>query len=340
MLTLSEYQLLNEGRVDVIFDKHYDRLIVAVRNVYTNRPGLTQYNPSQLKQFVSEVWKEICVDHDPSSNKQYVDWITRQFIGHPKRVNEDADRIKKALKLFDKYKQRLPVNQRDINHYKQYHDLETAVEQFESSEKGDYGKYLFANAKHLIDKSQLLYDDSTVKVVEIHTYEQSKLFGKDTKWCTAYTHTSQYFEDYTHLFTPLFVIIWQTGVRYQLHGWPMDVGMDLHDQDITQVAFDVQMMDVRDRDVIDTHLNHLLNAPAGKAIVNHHPQIGFTLGLRATNAAIVKQCMSKSGYNIREMTEQLIRDLDEGTSEENHLVMAPRLGKWFVENVGGTKYDF
>ena len=63
---------------------------------------------------------------DPTPNKQYMQPIMNWYVKDKFRGFEDSDRLKNALTLFARFKQRL--DKRDINQYASLHELEDAVE--------------------------------------------------------------------------------------------------------------------------------------------------------------------------------------------------------------------
>ena len=61
---------------------------------------------------------------DPTKNKQYVEWLCRQYIQQKFRL-EDKNRVIEVLTRFEKIKNRL--EQKDINRYN-FHELQSLMD--------------------------------------------------------------------------------------------------------------------------------------------------------------------------------------------------------------------
>ena len=80
---------------------------------------------------------------DPTPNYQYIQPLMNWYIKDKFRGFEDSRRLRDALTLFSRFKQRL--DKRDINQYANINELEDAVEQWEleltKKEKRQQGEY-------------------------------------------------------------------------------------------------------------------------------------------------------------------------------------------------------
>lgn len=309
MLSLTEHQLLIEGRLEVLFDKYLIKIHDAILKAHPRRRPA----PEDFR----DIWTELCVTPDPTPNHQYVDWMTRQFIAHPLSYKEDHFRVAEATGLHNRFKHRLPTQQKDINHFKTYHDLEAFMKAYEkvSDSLTAYGAELFRDVEKHVPHDQIIYNGSDCKVVNIRTYEQSLVFGKHTKWCTAYKNTRQYFDDYTYFSTPLFVFIYSSGVRYQLHSYHLDIAFDYIGEDISEVVAAVQFMDINDWD--SRHLlGKLLRMPPAKAVVQKFPSIGFILAIFGENRELARQAASAARLDLHELVAD-IQDQVEDAERRN-----------------------
>jgi hypothetical protein len=154
------------------------------------------------------------IDADPSTNKNYTKWMIRTYIAGGIRHLEDLSRCKAALALFDKFKPRLPADQRDIGKIKKLSDLENLVEQFAEAKTGKQEK---AEEKAKIYKEiDTLYSGPEGKILIPKTEEASCFLGRGTKWCTAATESENYFDHY-NTSGKLYIILNSDGSKYQFH---------------------------------------------------------------------------------------------------------------------------
>ena len=139
---------------------------------------------------------------DPTPNKQYIQPLMNWYLKDKFRGFEDTGRLRDALKLFARFKQRL--DKRDINQYADLHELEDAVGPMQveltKKEKRQQGEY------HIDPNSYDVFAESARYIVVIpNTSQASCSFGAGTKWCTASTGSSQYFNEYSKE-GPLYII--------------------------------------------------------------------------------------------------------------------------------------
>jgi len=139
---------------------------------------------------------------DPTPNKQYIQPIMNMYIKDKFKGFEDSQRLRDALALFARFKQRL--DKRDINQYASLHELEDAIEPHEleltKKEKRQQGEY------HIDPSSYDTFAESARYVVIIPiTSQASCSFGAGTKWCTASKGSSEYFDEYKQE-GPLYII--------------------------------------------------------------------------------------------------------------------------------------
>ena len=84
--------------------------------------GITPVDNDNTRHYVLYKFELI----DPTPNKQYMQPLMNWYTKDKFRGFEDSDRLKNALTLFARFKQRL--DKRDINQYASLHELEDAVE--------------------------------------------------------------------------------------------------------------------------------------------------------------------------------------------------------------------
>ena len=83
-----------------------------------------QFDDPENREYVLDKFELI----DPTPNKQYIQPVMNMYIKDKFRGFEDSQRLKDALGLFGRFKQRL--NKRDINQYTDINELEDAVDDF------------------------------------------------------------------------------------------------------------------------------------------------------------------------------------------------------------------
>ena len=84
--------------------------------------GITPVDNDNTRQYVLDKFERM----DPTPNKQYIQPIMNWYVKDKFRGFEDQVRLKDALTLFARFKQRL--DKRDINQYASLHELEDEVE--------------------------------------------------------------------------------------------------------------------------------------------------------------------------------------------------------------------
>lgn len=214
LLTLSEFHLLTEDRIGTLTAMYGQKLVKFWHN------GLRV--PFPAEQIV-----HVIASYDPSRNKMYTQWLIGQcLLPSNHRTVEDFHAISVDLTDFDRVKPAMPVNMRDINHFKTYHDLRVAIQPFLNH----------VSAKEL-DKRELdrikqdvkvLYDGPDGKILIPKTMEASCFLGRGTKWCTA-AEKDNYFETYNRM-GELIVFITPDGKKWQLH---IESTQFMNDQDLS-----------------------------------------------------------------------------------------------------------
>ena len=145
------------------------------------------------------------VNADPTSTRdkvgRYVKWILNLYKNGPWKPG-DSYETKDALSKFHRLRQNLEL--KDINAYKSVRQLLDAVSEKKSK----------ADVKH--SGADKVYEDNEWVIIVPKTEEASKLYGKDTKWCTA-ADNDNYF-DYYNRRGPLYINIRKRdGQKWQFH---------------------------------------------------------------------------------------------------------------------------
>lgn len=161
-------------------------------------------------------------NNDPTPNNQYTPWIAREYVKGTIRRLEDLSRIKNALELYHKYKNtrqfkelfKYNVGFNDISKLSadQVEGIAEKIEEKIIPQIGDKDK----------DKgdSEVVYEDSDVRVIHPKDKAAACYYGQGTRWCTAATKGINYFDSYNRS-GPLYIIIPKKpkyqGEKYQLH---------------------------------------------------------------------------------------------------------------------------
>ena len=182
---------------------------------------VTKRNGKQSIKLTESIFQDI-VDADPSSNKQYVQWMIQVFLNHIKDEDidqavrflaEDLPEANEFLGVFDKVKNKkvfkrsapnrpnAPQNVTDINQYNDLAHLYSVVSPFvgtEDDEDDDGESKLWKKLKKYIDlgEARLAYRDNDVLVYTPLTIDSScDPLGPLASWCTRREGNS-YFDSY------------------------------------------------------------------------------------------------------------------------------------------------
>ena len=141
---------------------------------------------------------------DPTKNKQYVEWLCRQYIQQKFRL-EDKNRVIEVLTRFEKIKNRL--EQKDINRYN-FHELQSLMDKhFEEV-------VLDVDAK-TVKGAKVLYNGPLGQLSIPSTKAAACELGAGTKWCTA-AKSNNMFAHYNSS-GPLYIWKDKSGEKYQFH---------------------------------------------------------------------------------------------------------------------------
>lgn len=209
------YTDLLEYKRDITLAKYGDRLRKVAQS--TMGPGI-----KQEVALIGELEKM-----DPTKNKMYTVWLVKEFINFRFRL-EDFNRVRDILTQFHELKPRLPVEQRDINRFKTYHELQRLVTQVNNVE------FFKDQKKDLPIKGlnpseyELLYNGPHGTLVSPATEGAACALSKGTMWCTGADKNNMF--DYYDNEGKLFIWKDKTG-KYQFH-FEMLQFMDAQDEQI------------------------------------------------------------------------------------------------------------
>ena len=114
--------------------------------------------------------------------------------------------LKKYQKFID-YNERGLITNNDLSTYKSFNQIMSYVS---IAEIKDYEKEL---------KGQIIkiHEDDDWIIIKPLTYESSKKYGSNTKWCTASSQSSDYFMNYTQTGILIYIINKKSGKKIALH---------------------------------------------------------------------------------------------------------------------------
>ena len=167
---------------------------------------------------------------DPTAHKEYTQWIAKMYILGDTPLEDIGSTLKEYLYKFAVLKRKKliapPAN--DINRYSSFTMFMDAMDKYELPED------------EVVDKGEAteVYEDATVRVVVPEDQDAACYYGRGTRWCTAATKGTNYYNQYSRQ-GPLYILLpkspTHSGERYQLHfpsGQFMDEGddpVDLYD---------------------------------------------------------------------------------------------------------------
>lgn len=169
-----------------------------------------------LEKFIEKIGKV-----DPSKKGTYMQWITKLVLKDPsKNKPEDLDRLALDLRAFEEHSSKL--TNKDINAYKSFEDLYSAIEPHTKPREktADEKKEARMNAQLATIKGQItdVYKGPEGWIKIPTTKKASQFLGQNTRWCTAAkSRDSNYFDSYSSRDVLFVVYDKEKKARFQLH---------------------------------------------------------------------------------------------------------------------------
>lgn len=161
---------------------------------------------------------DMLVHADPTKNSIYVDWLLKQWLAGAFRYYEDVSKAYEPLEMFEKLKPKLPVDQRDINRFKTFAELETFLDSHKDTDTRSENEKERQYEANLIKSGQakIFLDSADIKIVIPKSQEAAMYFGRNTKWCTAAKNDNAF--AYYNIQGPLYIILFKKeNKRWQFH---------------------------------------------------------------------------------------------------------------------------
>jgi Domain of unknown function (DUF4116) len=166
---------------------------------------------------------------DPTDGKSRTQWLIKTYILDEQFKLEDLGRVDAALAAFERFKRKLPVEQRELSQYKSLRDLEELVAPFVKAEakarlERDLSSATGREKRRLEelkarDESIVLQEGKGLPTIAVPMTEfASKWWGRGTQWCTA-AENNNAFTQY-HQDAPLIIIVCPDGVKFQMNAKP------------------------------------------------------------------------------------------------------------------------
>jgi hypothetical protein len=148
-----------------------------------------------------EVLQQIIAKTDPTNGK-YAQFIAKLMLRRDIKLPEDRHRVRKALEAFYKFKKHLDI--KDINQYKDLHELEETLDPYlntVSRRKGGAGDVFNLPGVKLVAR------EGDLSLIKIKNARSVATIGKNTKWCTRENYpgnlAKKYITGYKHLYVIL-----------------------------------------------------------------------------------------------------------------------------------------
>ena len=200
--------------------------------------------PEQRQQILDQIMQYL-ENSDPTTNKEYMQWLAKVYANQGVKLEDLSTRGNSKLRQYHLYKSAkiLPPELRDIGRLT-FNDLENLTDSSELRQAYD--------AKQEQDKAKTMPrgDAETVfendKVRVIHPKDESAAcyYGQGTRWCTAATGGSNYFNQYNSR-GPMYILLPKQpkyeGEKYQLH---FESGQFMDEGD-NQVDSIIELLDMR-----------------------------------------------------------------------------------------------
>lgn len=192
-----------------------------------NSAAVGWFDDPAAQQELVDTYMEQLEAADPTLNKKYTQWLARQFMTSPMLKLEDltstlADYLAKFDKLNRKRQIESPFN--DINRYKNVHAFMDKMDEYEDPVDDT-----------VRGKARTVFDGATVKVIVPEDEAAACTYGRQTRWCTAATRGTNYFDHYNRQ-GPLYILIPKSpeheGEKYQLH-FPSSQFMNEDDDEVS-----------------------------------------------------------------------------------------------------------
>ena len=148
----------------------------------------------------------------PQKNKKYTQWLARLYAAQSTKMEDVVSTVREYLVKFDTLlrRKKLPPGYTDINRYTSFGNFMDVMDLYDMPED------------EIVDKGNAteVYEDADVRVVVPEDQTAACYYGQGTRWCTASTRGTNYYNHYARQ-GPLYILLPKKaiheGEKYQLH---------------------------------------------------------------------------------------------------------------------------
>ena len=224
IIKFATHNARNPGNDPTTFSVGMDGDRVSV-NAANAQQVLQQYTPRILEVILIEIEAG-----DPTTNKQYVQWLAKMYANTNVKLEDLISTTKEYLTKFEilKRKKLIKPPANDINRYPSVNNFMDVLDTYDLPEEDVPVKK---------GESKEVYKDADVRIIVPENEDAACYYGRGTRWCTAATQGSNYFNQY-HRDGPLYILLptkpEYEGEKYQLH-FPSGQFMDETDEGVDLV---------------------------------------------------------------------------------------------------------
>jgi hypothetical protein len=171
---------------------------------------------------------------DPTKNKEYTVFLAKMYAqgGWGAKIEDMESKIKPALAKFHtlKLKKKLPSPRNDIMRYSDLANFVSVMDEYEEPDE-----------KKKLDKGDAVtaFENDQVRIVIPNDQAAACYYGQGTRWCTASTQGTNYFNHY-HKDGQMYILLPKNpkhqGEKYQLH-FPSEQFMDEEDHGVEDIVY-------------------------------------------------------------------------------------------------------
>jgi Domain of unknown function (DUF4116) len=183
-------------------------------------------------------------DYDPTPGKSRTQWLVKTYIKDKHFKLEDLGRAYEALVAFERFKPKLPREQRELSRLTGLRDLEILVDPFVKAKtkarlERDLSSATGRELRRLEewkarDESIIIQEAEGLATIAVPmTPFAAQWWGRGTRWCTAAEKDNRFISYYID--APLIVVVCPDGAKFQMHVTKDDTQfMDNTDEKVTQ----------------------------------------------------------------------------------------------------------
>ena len=198
-------------------------------------------NNTSFDEFLEKIEKPLRDQNKFQIIDSYMKWRVEKYVNNKIRYFEDIhSKTIPTLLTYDalKRKNKLKPEHKDITKIKSLNDLMDIVDEYreEDTKSGKEKDKEIEQKFYESGEAILLYNDSNYKIVVPKTERASCYFGRNTRWCTAATKSTNLFDYYNEQGNLYIIIDKKNNKRYQLH-YETNQFMDQNDNSIDEEEF-------------------------------------------------------------------------------------------------------